>query len=479
MKFKELKKVFGANGKETFAHLHPKRSYSRREMLANGLLPFAARLAAPSLLQLFAQAGVAEAQEIICPKGNTTGLVPIVTLNLAGGAALSANWVPMDSGLNMLPSYDKMGLGSGRALVLDRALGGAPFAGNNVSQILVGIKATAVNAISRTAFVGVPVTSQDDSSINKFDVTGLVAKAGYQGAFLPNLGKRNTVTGTNNSFAYAQPPTPVPVGSQDDIEGAIAIKGSLASLSATQKAQMFKMVKDLNTRQVASLSNFSGGTEMGMLVNCSAKTNYDLSATTNLPIDPVKNAALSTVWGLNQNSDRRSQAYVFASMIYNGLTGNAGTVNLDMGGYDYHNGTRTSGNQMDLAAGQTIGRILESAYVLKKKMFLVVTSDGSVSSAQSDSVTSPWMSDRGSAGCAYMMAFDPAKRPQTSGYQLGSFNKGQGADDKFLTGGSAEIAAAAIFANYLNFSGQIAKFEPVLPRVFSTEQLNLVLKIFG
>jgi hypothetical protein len=78
-----------------------------------------------------------------------------------------------------------------------------------------------------------------------------------------------------------------------------------------------------------------------------------------------------------------------------------------------------------------------------------------------------------------MLAIDPLKKPQTNGYQLGQFTAGQGADDKFLTGGSSEVAAAAMFANYMSFSGQIAQFENVLPRVFTTDQLKTVVKIFG
>ena len=126
-----------------------------------------------------------------------------------------------------------------------------------------------------------------------------------------------------------------------------------------------------------------------------------------------------------------------------------------------------------------IGRILESAKILGKKAFLVVTTDGSVVSAVSQSSNSAWMSDRGTAGAAYMMAFDPAVKPTATGFQLGHYNTGQGADESFVTGSSPELAAAGIFANYLSYSGQISKLEGVLPRVFSQEQLNQIIKIYG
>ncbi len=55
-----------------------------------------------------------------------------------------------------------------------------------------------------------------------------------------------------------------------------------------------------------------------------------------------------------------------------------------------------------------MGRILETAAILNKPVCLYVTSDGSVVS--NDSATdrqTPWVSDRGSTGVAYMIIFQP------------------------------------------------------------------------
>jgi hypothetical protein len=75
-----------------------------------------------------------------------------------------------------------------------------------------------------------------------------------------------------------------------------------------------------------------------------------------------------------------------------------------------------------------------------------------------------------------MMGFDPVKKPETSGYQLGQFTIGQAADEAFVTGGSPEMAAAAVFANYMSFNGKVPLFEKTVPRVFSGDQLEQVLK---
>jgi hypothetical protein len=109
-----------------------------------------------------------------------------------------------------------------------------------------------------------------------------------------------------------------------------------------------------------------------------------------------------------------------------------------------------------------------------KKGFLVVCSDGAVSSAESDIAGSPWVSDRGTAGTMYMIAYDPKLKPATKSVQLGNFTDGQVADDTTLTGGSPEKAAAGIFANYLSFNGKLGIFESVAPRIFTTEELEKV-----
>jgi hypothetical protein len=149
-------------------------------------------------------------------------------------------------------------------------------------------------------------------------------------------------------------------------------------------------------------------------------------------------------------------------------------VNLEIGGFDYHNGTRTSGDAKDTEAGMVIGRILRSLAIMKKKAFIVVTSDGAVSSPESDTAGGPWMSDRGIAGSAYLIGYDPLAVHATKGFQLGHFTSGQVADDAFITGGSTELASGAMFANYLAFNGMLGQVEAVLPRIFSTEDLDKV-----
>jgi hypothetical protein len=105
----------------------------------------------------------------------------------------------------------------------------------------------------------------------------------------------------------------------------------------------------------------------------------------------------------------------------------------------------------------------------------MVSSDGSVSSPDSDSAGGPWASDRGIAGSAYMIGFDPLGAHAVKSFQVGHFTTAQAADDTFITGGGAEIAGAGIFANYLAFNGKINLIGNYLPRVFEAPDLDKIV----
>lgn len=455
------------------------RAITRRDFMAAGIIPFSAQMFMPSWMKVFAQAGDARAAEVICAAGAASNMCPFISIKLSGGMAMSANFVPMNKDKQLLQSYSLMGMGSSSSLGLTYEFANnAPF--YSASQLIAGIRANALPETLRKAnFAGVCVRSQDDSSGNKFDITGLVIKSGLKGLILPNLGSTNSETGVNNTYAQLKPPAPLVVGSYESIANSLGVSGSLRDLTAAQKESLFKSVQNITADQARNIAGLTGGEVLGRIIQCANNDNTKLiQSNGNLNTNPLDNQAFATVWGINNNTNRSSRDFVFASLVYNALNGNASTVNLEMGGYDYHNGTRTRGDDADMDAGVVIGRVLQSMAVIGKKGFVVVTSDGSVTSPQSEIGGGPWTSDRGAAGCAYMIAFDPAGAHEAKSFQLGHFTNGQAADDTFLTGGSAELAASAMFVNYLSFNGMISQIESYLPRVFETHQIDLV-KIFA
>lgn len=463
-----------------WAQLGHGKPVTRRELLATGMLSFSASLIAPAWLKFLLPEAHA-ASNCAVP---VSGMIPLVTLNLSGGAAMAGNFVPVDEGGSFLPSYDLMGLGDGN-VPIEREFGNVPFAGRQngiyISKFLQGLRETSSTALSKTAFVGVCVRTRDDTRVNRLSIDGLVNSAGLRGTILPNLGSfSDSLTGVRQSSAVVPPAAPLVVSGFSSVQGALGYAGALGTtLSQNQKVALAKTIQKLSESQMRKMASANVNTNIKNLIDCSNQKNLDLAAITNTGVDPrtdALGASLSTLWGINSATANNTRNLVFSTMVYNALKGNAGAASLEIGGYDYHNNTRTAGDAADLLAGQTVGRILETAAILNKPLMLYITSDGAVSSVKSNDRNAPWNSDRGTAGVSYVLYFNPSGRPQTTNNQIGFFTSGQVASDKTLVGNNPETAAIAVFANYLKLNNRIGLFESLVGRAFDSSKLNEVIR---
>ncbi len=459
-----------------------RRPTNRREFLAASSLSFSASLLLPQWAKLLLPSAEAAT---VCPSSSGSSMIPMVSVNLSGGAAMAANFVPMDQGGQPLPSYDVMGLGDGQ-VPLEMEFGNVPFAGQVngvlISKFLQGLRERAPTALANTAFVGVCVRSRDDSNENMFSIGGLIAASGRNGALLPALGRRNgSLTGIGQASAVLSPTAPLIVSGMSSINGALGYAGAIGNtLNATQRAALAKTINRLSDAQSRRLASTSPVAATKSLVDCANKKNFDLASMTNTGVDPRQDAtvaaALNSTWGISNATGDGTRELVFAAMTYNTLKGNAGAAAIELGGYDYHNNTRTTGDANDLVAGQTVGRILETAAIMQRPVFVYVTSDGAVSSTKSNDRNSVWVSDRGIAGASYILYYDPAGRRPTLGNQIGWFTSGQAAAENFVTGASPEQAAIAVFANYLKLNNSMNQFGKLVGRAFDTAKLSQVVK---
>lgn len=462
-----------------FLHDDHKRPTTRRDFLAAGLIGVSGYLMAPSILSILARPNRAwGAESASCGSDSAVEMPAFVTINLAGGAALAGNYIALDQGGSMLPSYDLVGLG--QAPPVEREFGNVAFAGapsgsdRLAAQFLAGIRAGASRAtLDKTAFIAACVPLQDDSSNNKIDISGMVAAAGLSGSLLPRLGQRESVTGVRQEPAIVRPSAPLVVNSINDILGALSPAGALASkLTSQQRQGLLKLVNNLSSTQARTLAqpNSASGQTLSKLIQCVTDKNVQLAGATDPGVDPRadKSVGIADVWGMGANNTQfgrsLNERLFMGAMVYNALKGNAGTVGLDIGGYDYHGNDRQGVTDVrDNEAGFLVGKVLESAARMGKKVFIQVTSDGSVGSQSGSDINVSFQGDRGSGGLTFALIFDPAGRPQLkdqNSYQLGHFTKGQGADDQSATG-TAEKAAKAIFANYLQFAGQAGLYAKI------------------
>lgn len=455
-----------------WAKLGHAKPTTRREFLATGAIPFFAWAVGPSIATLLTPTS-AMGQTLNCA-GAGTSFIPFITLNLSGGPSLASQVVAKTLAGANLTSYSKLGQGSGPGISYNvvNEFGNVPFAGTGiggnvtglVSKFLTGVRDprtqnTRLAALDKTAFIWQAAASADDSAMNPLDVTGMVLKMGLTGSKLPNLGRTDTKTGINQVSALIPPPAPFVVSNVNDLANALGYAAALSGLSTSQKSSLAKVISRFSGSQIRKLATVSGGEAVSQIVECAGLRNIELVTSGGGDVNPLglgntTSTRLAQIWGVNAN-DRTSQNAIFGSMVYNGLTGNASTINLNLGGYDYHDNTRTTGDTRDLAAGQVVGKIIETADFLQKPVFIYVCADGATVSGESGTADSAWMSDRGIAGMQYILAYHPTARPATSSFQIGGFNNGQAADGSFPTGNNPDLAAQSIFANYAAWNNKM------------------------
>jgi hypothetical protein len=474
--------------KYNYFEQHNRKPNSRREFLASGMMSASAFMMTPSILGILANSSVAGATDSCDATSSGPGLPAFVGVNLAGGASLSGNVIVHDKGGQLLPAYNQLGLGTAPAT--ETEFGNVLFPSSQAitTSFLTGMRSQANGALTKAAFISVCVPLADDTSNNAIDPTGMVTAAGLVGTLLPKLGSTSkTGTGISQKASNVQPPAPLIVQSISDLTTALAPASTLtAKLSLPQQKSLFSLVSDLSGSQARAVAaaNSSSSQTLSKLIECATGKNVALATQTNPGIDPKLNSdqTVSNLWQMNTGNDAfgRSQAErtVFGSMVYNGLKGNAGSIGLELGGYDYHGAGATSQNQKDFDAGALVGKILATAQAMNKKVFIHITSDGSVGADPTSSLRPGFTSDRGSGGMSYMIAFDPAGRPamkndRTAAWQLGYFTNGQGAADDSLVG-AADKAGVAAFANYLAFAKQLPAFGKVLSPLSTSDQDYIV-----
>jgi hypothetical protein len=486
---------------EKFPHGKPQ---TRRDLIKSGALSFAASLTLPSLAETIFKPTYAEAAAC-------SDAPAFVGLKLSGGASMMQNVVVLAEDRQLFTrsqkgeSYARLGLGDGSQIAnfLQKVGGHNFYIGGGFFQ---GIMATATpQTLAKVTCLTIPCVSGDDSSNNPFDITHFVTRAGIKGRILGGLGSRQSVTGSGQTPALGRSPnTPLAVSRVTDIANALALRGSLTAIGDKSKVLgLFNLKSALSEqhvdRLVSSANTPAGSDEAGVLVGKATDVNNGLLAATNLGVDPLTDASVSaqfnTTWRTAGNANltaqqENSQNRVFSAMVYNALKGNAGTVNLEMGGFDYHLQGRATEQSRNIAAGRVIGQILESAVIMNRPVFLKITSDGAVGYPASYTLTNTQndpgpTGDRGNGGCIIVFAFHPLRAPVAENkrgvvdHQIGHVAGDGSAATTFMTGGNPALAAMAAFANYLSMSGRAGEFSSFVGSLWNKDQLEEVIRLRG
>jgi hypothetical protein len=157
------------------------------------------------------------------------------------------------------------------------------------------------------------------------------------------------------------------------------------------------------------------------------------------------------------------------------IDGMAGAGTIEFGGYDYHNGTRATGERKDFVAGEAMGVALEYAARRSTPLMLYVFSDGSV---VADGELDPdpegrgkfvWRGDNSGTAAVFFLVYDPnaVTRPQLvdpSRQQIGYFRtSGSNETSATRVSNNVVLLAESIVLNYLALHDGLGIFDSVLP----------------
>lgn len=507
--------------------LHPDhaRPITRRDFLRQGLISGSGVVMTGSLLGglLHSPRARALSQDIIdmantagCDLGSTGGTIPFICFDLAGGANIAGSNVlvgGMGGQADFLNAagYRKLGLPddmlpSSDPAFIDATLG---LLFHSDSAFLRGIKTASTGTDTGTpTFSGnvdgivIPARSGNDTNTNPHNPMYGIAKAGAVGKVVTLIGSRNTDSGGNSiAPAMLMDPElrPTKVDRPSDVTGMVDTGSQNPVLANDDVVRVMESMARISDQKLANPyvnTGLSRDQDIKNLVRCGyvGAANIAEQFGGAGSIDPLDDPDIQAIFanagvGLNDNSrtarELRKTASVMKMVIDGGADGvsYAGAGTVAMGGYDYHTGDRSTGEQRDFLAGLCMGACLEYARRKGKPLMLYVFSDGSLSSNGTvDNSTEGrgkgvWTGDNSSTAASFFLAYHPSGKPQPTiqGRQLGYFT----ADASVVTSSSpaannVNLLVNTVILNYMALNGMAGQFEILFPNHGLGDINNLV-----
>jgi len=505
---------------EPLLHENHKRPVTRRELLSAGFMGASGLIMAPAWLGALLKSGAARADVPLdtdihdlvvdpqqCNIQLGAGLVPFICFDLAGGANLvgSEVIVGVQGGqANFLSTagYGKMGVPGNMvpsaAGFTSNALG---LLWHSDGAILRGIlsKATSPATAAGTNGAVFPALSENDTDINPHNPMYGIATVGANGSLLTLVGTEPTVSGGNS----VAPPNlggvminpalqPSTIDQPSDAVGLVSSGTTAAdALSvAVQESQVRVTSGTAYTPNAASpdadftgvLTQPNGGTDGVQLyadptadaqlknqVRCSyVKSVYNSASFGPSDLDPTQDTKITgggtPIFTASDFSD--SDIAMTATIMKLVLNGYAGAGTISLGGFDYHDNTRATGETRNFKAGQMIGAVLEYAQRLGKPVMIYVFSDGSLTSSSMVDTTPAgrdklaWQGDSSAVASTFFLLYNPKGRtPPLNGaasQQIGYFSSdGSVVSTSSPGANSVEQLVEMVVLNYLSLHSNL------------------------
>jgi len=511
---------------EPFRHENHPRPITRRQLMGAGFLAGPAVVLAPAWVGALLKAQRADGAtldaditalqtecKLQASQNNaamgTTGPVPFITIDLAGGANLMgseaiAGMAGSPTNFISTAGFNKLGVPNtmipNSTAFIDMTLG-LPF--HSDSAILRGIKAKApAAALGKVNGVVIPAISQNDTNSNPLNAMYLVAKAVGGFASSMQYGQLVTLVGTNSTqsggnsaapAAYVDSTIqPTRIASAADNTALVGSSAGVASQDTVSTLESQARISGGTTvgnptGQVGSTALIQGLTPadqtaataadlaLKQQVRCSYVKTAFTSATSKGPdsVNPDKDplivgagTSIFTATDYTDNDFKKTAAVM--KLVMNGFAG-AGTIVLS--GYDYHSGNRADGETKNEHAGRVIGAIIAYADAVQTPVMINVISDGSLTSTGNVDGSGAgrgklgWQGDSQQVAASLILVYSPKTKPVAAINQIGSLNADGTVNATSSPGANApNLVPQLVALNWMALNGIEGTFSNVFPK---------------
>ncbi len=478
---------------------------TRRQFIAQSFMTGGATVLLPSIFSLMADPRIAHAQLATdiqsavtsCNITAGSGNIPFICFDLSGGANMvGSNVLGGGPGGQLdflsVAGYSKQGLpgtmvpnASATGSFVDASLG-LRFHSDSAQLRAIKARASAA-AMANTTGTLIPALSSNDTGTNPHNPMYGIWQVGARGALLDLIGTDASMSG-GSSMA---PPsminvaaTPTKIADSSDSQGLVST-GQLSTLLPSSSdvvnvLESMKRISDAKYPQVqAYVSPTANANAMQVQACAYTKAAYLLNrypspSAIDPDLDPliVGPTGIFTTAEYQASSDFKKTAAVM-KLVINGDAA-AGTIQLD--GFDYHDGTRATGETRDFNAGTCIGAVLQYAALRGKPVMIYVFSDGSLASDGTiDSSVAGrgkgvWTADNANVAATYFLVYNPAGKAQSAqanpemSLQLGYFNPdGSQSTTSSPAGNNVFNLVQTVVLNYMALHGSYAGFPTLYP----------------
>jgi hypothetical protein len=496
--------------KKPLCHADHPRPVTRRDFLARGLISGAGIVVAPTVFGLFANPRAARAalapdmQALrqacgIAVQG--AGKIPFICFDLSGGGNIAGSNVlvgKQGGQLDFLATdgYSKLGLpGDMIPPILNPQTQTRDFinmsmglAFHSDSAFLRGIlEKVAPATMANTNGAVIPARSDNDTSNNPHNPMYGIAKAGADGELLTLIGSVSSDSGGNSmSPMMMMDPAvrPTKVDRPSDVTGLVDTGKLVGLLDQADAVAVMESIERISDAKLGKINTqVSRDDVIKELVRCGYVKAADLAdrygdpGALNPALDPdiVGPGGIFTQAEFDNESEFQKTASVM-KMVINGYAG-AGTI--EMGGFDYHTGDRSTGELQDIVAGRCMGACLEYAARSGVPLMLYVFSDGSLASngMVDDSVDGrgkgQWTGDNSDTAASFFLVYNPTGRaalytgdsiaPERH-QQIGYF-RGDGSVETASSpaANNVNLLVETVILNYMALHGEQGNFSTLFP----------------